>query len=330
MMYLDWLQTTTEKRLTYVLGTQQTLRESVISRIISTTTNPDVITVDGDTTFPGVFFIAPIRQNTTRVVVVRNAEKVADFSYLQAWFEKVKNVKVIYDSTETEFSSLVELHGTCPRGHSCGIGQTNLKTSKSGSSRRTCKLCDTVAKMITYRGRFVDCSIDGTGVDLLKAVSKLSLSGAKAVMNYTGSIDAALELVDKHELLSLTIDEKLFPMVSLGNSDISYVRELTIGDKFKAVQYAATVKDKRAVFEYLAEWLVNLELVARHHINGKKRPEIATLTGLSWPQTSEYLKWVARYSQDKIDTASVLLANSLVDWRNGADTGLLQLLALNW
>lgn len=341
MSYPAWLQSHAkgnDKRLTFALGSEVKLRESVIAAMRGT--DDETVTVwteDNDTEVWAELNTHPMRQSQSKLVIVRNAHKIKDWTPLDTWLRDMRTVKCVMESELSEFSSpLARKLTTCPRGHA---GPFRHQTFKSGRTKVTCPTCDETEEILGKRGRMVLCDPPATDaqkramVALVAENAGASRVKAEQLLQHTGwHVDPALEILEKLALLDAPLQMDLVQLLGITTEDTRYEQHLRNGERAKAVQTAHFVLDSEVprVLNRCEEWLSLVARVSRAVKAGQTTAEIATATGIDWGYAIRLSEQAARFDVKAVNKATLALANAERDWYRGARVGVLEVMAAQW
>lgn len=329
----------TTKRLTVALGSEARLRERIIAAVQGEEES-ELVTVwaeDEDTAVWDELNTHPMRQSQSKLVVVRNAHKIKDWTALDAWLNDMRTVRCVMESDQSEFSAPLNQKQTiCARGHA---GPVRTLTYKSGRVKRTCTVCDETAEILGKRGRMVLCGPPATDASRKATIQMLAdQCGASRIkveqlLDYTGwRVDPALEILEKLDLLGAPLQQDLVQLLGVSTEDTRFERHLRNGERAKAITVAHTVSEGEVphVLERCDTWLAQVARVSRCVKAGQTTGEIANAVGIEWGHAIRLTEQAARFDVKAVNRATMALANAERDWFKGARIGVLEILAASW
>jgi hypothetical protein len=341
MSYPKWLESSAkgnDRRLTYAAGVEAKLREGVVRAIREE--DAELVTVWAGTDDQEVWAelnTHPMRQSQTKIVTVRNAHRIKDWSLLDSWLRDMRTVKCVMESGVPEFSlPLARKQKFCPREHS---GPVNVQSFKSGKVKRTCSVCDTAKDMLSKRGRLVVCQPPTTDaarkafVTMLSQKHHASRVQVEQLLSHTGwRIDPALEVLQKLELLQAPLTMDLVQLLGVSVEDTRFEVALKSGDRGKAVSNAHLVHPSEVpnVLNRCEHWLSQIARVSRSLKAGQTTSEIANAIGADWGWAMKLSESAGRYDVAAVNRATMALANAERDWYRGARTGVLEVMGASW
>lgn len=341
MTYPAWLASHAkgnDKRLTYALGSEAKLRERIIAAMRGSA--DELVTVWAEDNGAEVWAelnTHPMRQSATKLVIVRNAHKVKDWSSLDAWLTDMRTVRCVMESEQSEFSlPLAPRQNNCFRSHA---GPVRSHTYKSGRVKRTCTVCDATAEALGKRARMVLCEPPATDASRKATIQLLAdqcgasrIKVEQLLQRTDWHVDPALEILEKLDLLNAPLDLELVGLLGVTVEDTRYERHLRNGERAKAVAVAHLVAESEVpnVLNRCENWLSQIARVSRCVKAGQTTAEIANAVGIEWGLAIRLSEQAARFDVKAVNRATMALANAERDWYKGARTGVLEVLAAQW
>lgn len=341
MSFLSWQQAHLagrDRRITYAMGEEGRLRDFIIQTLKKDTLDKVTLWANkNDDEIWAELFTHPLRQSQTKLVTIRDAHKIKNWKPLDTWLREMRTVKTIMEADKPLFSvPMGRTQQYCVRGHQAAI---NIQTYRSGREKRTCSACDLAESILSKRGRLVLCAPPRTDASRRDAAQMIAnLSGASTrqaeyLLEKTNwRVDAAIEVVDKLNLLSAPMTASIIEALGLTVDDTQYEHAMRDGNRKAAVTQASVVNEYEVarVLDRLELWLTQIARVSRLMHTGATTSDISIKLGADWGLTIKLCDWAAKYDTEQVNKATIALANAERDWYSGARTGVLEVLATQW
>ncbi len=316
MNFTQWKSHASKKavsKVTYICGDQSVLREIVIEDIKSILEVPvtDYLSVDSSESFWELASQYPLDANANRMVVVRDAEKIQDWSTLEVWlsFSKTNpNNYLVFVSAQSDAPSLYT------------------------KGKRT-QYVEHI-ELIRTKGKFIRCSQPNND-DLVSWANSYGLTDNTSkhlVERTSGNTSSMVNVLQKVHIWNGAPNVKVIDLLCAEQALDSFADYLVQGQKATAYLALQTMSqaDKDKIISKLDYRLDTVMEIARLARRRMYAGDIAASTGIKVYIVKKFLPVVNQYDETKIKYCRQVLA--LIDGhlRDGAKVGVWETLITLW